>query len=172
MVGRLGVTRGSLRAARFRFLVNTIAASALIPPRARHRLLRAAGIDLESCSLASGCFIGSRRLTVGQGSYVNQGCLFDNWAQITIGRNCSLAMRVTLVTSTHEQGSSDKRAGRRTSAPIRIEDGCWLGANVTVLPGVTVGAGCIVAAGAVVADDCAPNGLYGGVPARRLRDLH
>lgn len=40
-----------------------------------------------------------------------------------------------------------------------------------LLPGVTVGKGCVVAAGAVVAADCAPNGLYGGVPARRIKDL-
>jgi maltose O-acetyltransferase len=40
-----------------------------------------------------------------------------------------------------------------------------------VLPGVTIGAGCAVAAGAVVTADCEPDGLYAGVPARRVRDL-
>jgi maltose O-acetyltransferase len=40
-----------------------------------------------------------------------------------------------------------------------------------VLPGVTVGDGCVIAAGAVVNADCQPDGLYAGVPARRVRDL-
>jgi len=40
-----------------------------------------------------------------------------------------------------------------------------------ILGGVTVGEGCLVAAGAVVTADCAPHGLYGGAPARRLREL-
>lgn len=52
-----------------------------------------------------------------------------------------------------------------------MEDGCWLGGNVTVLPGVTIGRGCVIAAGAVVTKSCDPNGLYAGVPARRIRDL-
>jgi maltose O-acetyltransferase len=52
-----------------------------------------------------------------------------------------------------------------------IEDGCWIGAGATILPGVTVRAGCIVASGAIVTKDCEPNGLYAGNPARRIREL-
>jgi acetyltransferase-like isoleucine patch superfamily enzyme len=40
-----------------------------------------------------------------------------------------------------------------------------------IMPGVEVGPGCVVAAGAVVIKDCEPNGLYAGVPAKRVRDL-
>ncbi|WP_372495087.1 acyltransferase [Nocardioides pinisoli] len=50
-------------------------------------------------------------------------------------------------------------------------NGAWIGAAVTVLPGVTIGPGCVVAAGSVVTADCQANGLYAGVPARRIRDL-
>lgn len=57
------------------------------------------------------------------------------------------------------------------TAPIRIEDGCWIGANVTILPGVTIKAGTVIAAGAVVIHDCDENALYGGVPAKKIRDL-
>jgi maltose O-acetyltransferase len=54
---------------------------------------------------------------------------------------------------------------------VSVGNGSWLGTGVTVLPGVTIGEGCVIAAGAVVTADCAPDGLYAGVPARRIRDL-
>ena len=56
-------------------------------------------------------------------------------------------------------------------APVRIGDDAWLGANVTVLPGVTIGNGAVVAAGAVVSRDVEENTVVGGVPARVLRRL-
>lgn len=56
-------------------------------------------------------------------------------------------------------------------APIVIGDKVWIGANATVLPGVTIGKGAIVAAGAVVHRDVPPFTVVGGVPARILREL-
>lgn len=58
-----------------------------------------------------------------------------------------------------------------TRAGIKIGRGCWVGAKVTVLDGVQLGDGCVVAAGAVLSEGFyPPNGIYGGVPARRLKD--
>jgi len=68
-------------------------------------------------------------------------------------------------------GTSDKRAGVSINNPIRIEDGCWIGANVIVMPGITIGKGCIIGTGSLVTKDCPPNGLYVGVPAKRIKDL-
>jgi acetyltransferase-like isoleucine patch superfamily enzyme len=52
---------------------------------------------------------------------------------------------------------------------ITIEDGVWIGGNVTILGGVNVGEGAIVAAGAVVTGDVLPYSIVGGVPARHLK---
>lgn len=57
------------------------------------------------------------------------------------------------------------------SGDVVVEDGCWLGGNVTVLPGVTIKKGCIVGAGAVVTKDTEPDGLYAGIPAKRIKEL-
>ena len=75
-----------------------------------------------------------------------------------------------VLTAAHdfESGATSRQESYATTT---IEDGVWIGARSVVLPGVRVGEGCVIAAGAVVAADCAPFGMYGGVPARRLRDL-
>lgn len=59
-----------------------------------------------------------------------------------------------------------------THAPIRIGRGVWMGAHVTVLPGVTIGDNAIIAAGAVVAKDVPADMIVGGVPARVIKSIH
>ena len=58
-----------------------------------------------------------------------------------------------------------------TFKPIRIKDKVWLGANVTICPGVTIGEGAVVAAGAVVNKDVAPRTVVGGVPAKFIKNV-
>jgi acetyltransferase-like isoleucine patch superfamily enzyme len=55
--------------------------------------------------------------------------------------------------------------------PIRIEDDCWIGGNVTILPGVTIGRGCTVGAGAVVTKSLPPYSVALGAPARVVKTL-
>lgn len=133
--------------------------------------MRAYGMHVERCSISPGVWFGSRRLRIGEGSFINTGCMFSTHQSISIGARCYLGMRVLVSTSSHEVGGPEQRAGRLVTAPVVIEDGVWIGANVTVLPGVTIGSGTIVAAGAVVTTDCDPNSLYAGVPAVKKKDL-
>jgi acetyltransferase-like isoleucine patch superfamily enzyme len=58
-----------------------------------------------------------------------------------------------------------------SAAPVCIESGSFVGAGVTLLPGVTIGARSVVAAGAVVTEDVPPGTLVAGVPARTVRSL-
>lgn len=83
-----------------------------------------------------------------------------------------MACNVSVICVSHEIGGSDYRAGIRNDHPVRIGSGCWIGANVTVLPGVNIGNGCVIAAGSVVAMDCEPDCLYAGVPARIKKKLN
>lgn len=106
---------------------------------------------------------------IGSGGWVNRDIFIDRAVQI--GDRVYLGPRVALCTASHEMGPSRQRAGENIEAPIVIGDGSWLGQNVSVIAGVTIGAGCMIAAGAVVVSDCEPNSLYAGVPARRIKDL-
>lgn len=116
-------------------------------------------------------FFGSNKCLIGDQSFISLNCLIDGSDWVTIGRGVTLAPGVQLITSTHEIGPASRRAGPHQNAPIAIGEGCWLGASSIVLPGVTIAPGCVIAAGALVAADTEPNGLYVGVPARRVRDL-
>lgn len=106
---------------------------------------------------------------VGEGTFINMGCRFQDQGGIRIGRHCLIGHGATLCTINHAQHPD--RRGDMTFGPIVVEDRVWIGANVTVLPGVRIGEGAIVAAGAVVNRDVAPMTIVGGVPARRLKDV-
>lgn len=152
-------------------LLNAVIGSPLVPTRGRWLALRAAGMPVERCGVASRVWFGSTNVRIGRGTYVGHHCLFDTWAPVTIGERCAIAMQVSFVTSSHEVGGPGKRAGAMTAQPVTVGDGVWIGARATVLPGVTIGEGAVVAAGAVVTEDCAPHTLYAGVPARPVRSL-
>ena len=93
-------------------------------------------------------------------------------SDIIIGDDVAIAMGVTLTTHTHQISSGKRRAERKTVfRPIVIGDGCWIGANVTILPGVTIGRGTVVGAGSVVVKDLDANSVYVGNPARKIRQL-
>ena len=152
---------------------NVIAANYVVPVSWRVALLRAAGIEIgEGTAVKSRCtFAGPARVTIGTAGYVSYQVIFDATGDVTVGDQTYIASGVSIGTCTHEVGDAAKRAGRQFPSPVTIGDGVWVGLNVSVLPGVRIGSGCVIAAGAVVAEDCEPNGLYGGVPARRLKDL-
>lgn len=116
-------------------------------------------------------YVSGHNLTIGDRSFVNTGCFLEAIGRLEIGTHVHLASGVQILTTTHAIGGSSRRGGERRILSTSIGDGCWLGANVVVLPGVTVGRGCVIAAGAVVTRDCGPNGVYAGVPAERKREL-
>lgn len=152
-------------------VLGSIVPSSLIPRRQRWRVLRALGFEVSKCSIASDVFIGGRCVVIGQRTFINRDVLLDGTAPLRIADDVGIGPGTHLLTSTHDIGPSTRRLGKVQGRPVHIEEGVWLGARVTVLPGVTVGRGCVVAAGAVVTQDCAPDGLYAGVPARRVKSL-
>lgn len=150
-----------------------LAGHVLTPQRLRIRLLRAAGVGVEGhLEVLSGLRVtGEGDLFIGDCSFINHECLIDTAGGVTLGRSVALANRVSLLTSGHETDDPRARAGRRVLRPIVVGDGAWLGANVTVLGGVTIGEGAVVAAGSLVRADVPPHTLWAGVPARFVREL-
>lgn len=145
----------------------------LVGVRVRTTLLRLAGVSIGPRSIVGGpmTIVGRGELRVGRDCWINGGCHFDVSADVSIGNRVALAQGVLLVTNTHELGGPHQRAGAVVAKPVTIGDGCWLGAHVIVLPGVTIGVGSVIGAGAVVTADVEPNVLAGGVPARTIKRL-
>jgi acetyltransferase-like isoleucine patch superfamily enzyme len=101
------------------------------------------------------------------GPYAFIGC--SGW--VDIGRRVLMGPRVTILSENHRHARTDvpiKEQGVERSF-VRIEDDCWLGANSTIVAGVTIGRGAIVAAGSVVTRDVEPFTVVGGSPARFIR---
>lgn len=98
---------------------------------------------------------------------INTGCLLLAKERIEIGENSTLAYGVTVLTSANPNGPKNKLAALypKIKAPVIIGDDVWVGANATVLPGVTIGSMSVVAAGAVVTKDVPPGVLVAGNPA-------
>ena len=107
--------------------------------------------------------------SIGERTFINMGCTFQDWGGITIGSDCLIGHNCTICTVNHDKHPD--RRGDMVCAPVAIGDKVWIGANVTILPGVTVGRGAIIAAGAVVTRDVPPHTIAGGVPARTIRHL-
>lgn len=153
----------------------------LLPPlshaRTRRALLRFGGIPIGTDAIIAGSIFLSGdshvrgSLRIGADCFINDGCRFDTTAHVSLGDGVYLAHDVAIITSSHEIGGSEQRAGNVTSAPVDLADGVWVGARAIILPGVHVGRGAIVAAGAVVTGDVPPDTLVAGVPARSMRDL-
>ena len=110
-----------------------------------------------------------QNITIGHGTFINMGCAFQDWGGIEIGNECLIGHNCTICTVNHSKDPLQR--GDMTCSPVIIGNRVWIGANVTILPGVTVGDGAIVAAGAVVTKDIAPFTIWGGVPAKYLKDI-
>lgn len=152
--------------------LNVVAKSYLCPRRMRLAIYRRCGMSIGRADVWPGVGFCGTRCSIGDASWVNEGAYLDcREAEIVIGKSVGIAMGVMLITSSHQTGPSERRAGPLQALPIRVEDGVWIGARAVILPGCTVGQGCIIAAGAVVTKSCEPNGLYAGVPARRIKEL-
>jgi maltose O-acetyltransferase len=156
----------------WRAVVNSVVASELLPTRVRALCYRVAGLDLPwGARIAPGVVFRTPRVTIGVGTSLNRGCIFDNRARVTIGRRVGVGIGVKFITSGHDLSDPQCRAGAGNLREITVGDGAWIGSSATVVGGVTIGAGAVVAAGAVVVRDCDEHGLYGGVPAALIRWL-
>ena len=105
-----------------------------------------------------------KNITVGNHVFINAGCKFQDQGGIFIGDGTFIGHNTVLATLDHDI-DPDKRH-LLYPAPIHIGKRVWVGANATILPGVTIGDNSVVAAGAVVTKDVPADTVVGGVPAR------
>ena len=110
-----------------------------------------------------------RNIRVGKNFFMNQACTFMDRGGITIGDDVFIAPKVCLTTINHDFNPYNRQA--TFCKPIVIGDRVWIGINVTVCPGVTIGENSVIAAGSVVTKDVPPNVIVAGNPARVIKQL-
>lgn len=118
---------------------------------------------------------GTGSIEIGEGSYIGYNSFITAepaTARIVIGKHCSLGHNIHIRTQTHvhKRHYKDELIAPLEGLDIRIGDYVWIGANVYVSGGVVIGENVIVGANSVVTHDVPPNTIYGGVPARLLRN--
>lgn len=107
----------------------------------------------------------------GRNFFVNYNCVILDGAKVTFGDNVFIAPNCTFTTAGHPLDVEQRNQGLEIALPITVGDNVWFGANVCVLPGVTIGSGSVIAAGSVVNRDIPSGVLAGGVPCRVIRTL-
>lgn len=111
-----------------------------------------------------------RNITLGERVFINSGCRFQDQGGVTIGDDSLIGHNTVLATLDH--GIHPDHRGDMDPAPIVIGRNVWIGANVTILKGVTVGDNAIVAAASVVTKDVPADSIVVGSPARVVRSVH
>src|SRR6476659_1042084 len=110
-----------------------------------------------------------RNITLGKRIFINSGCKFQDQGGVVIGDDCLIGHNTVMATLNHDLAPS--RRADMHPAPIVVGRNVWIGANVTVLPGVRIGENAVVAAAAVVTKDVPENSVVVGSPARVVRTV-
>lgn len=108
---------------------------------------------------------------IGEATFINHNAYLMDGAPITIGSHCFIGPNCGMYTANHPMIAEERNRGLEQAKPIHIGDNVWIGADVTILPGVTIGEGCVIGAKSLVNRDI-PAGMFAaGVPCRVIRPI-
>jgi serine acetyltransferase len=140
-------------------------------PRSHHN------IQLDGCSLDRGVVLlcsgpesPDVKLSIAKGVYINRRTFLDVIESLVIGKNVAIGPDCYI--TDHDHGMDPGKpplAQPMVGSPTRIGDWVWIGANVVVLKGVTIGERTIIGAGSVVTKSIPADVIAAGVPARVIR---
>jgi len=128
----------------------------------------------DNVSLHPGVFLFNLKLVyIGSNVSIHPLCYIDGAGGITIGDNVSIAHNCTIITTNHQWGdrSLPIKYNKELHKSVYIDNDVWLGCGVRVLAGVHIKSRSIIAAGAVVNKNVESNAIYGGVPAKKIKEI-
>ncbi len=107
-------------------------------------------------------------LTVGEGCIIGDNTILDARRGLTLGKHVNINSNTSIYTEQHDHRDPKFGCFDGEDLSVRIEDRVWLGANVIVLPRVTIGEGAVCCAGCVVTKDVEPYTVVAGIPAKKV----
>ena len=171
---------GWSKAARFGWFTAAMLPYRLLPvPQLRSAWLRLLGARIGAGTIVHDVRFfnlyrrGLAGLRIGEDCFLGDECLLDLAEAITLEKQVTFAERVLVLTHTNV-GYADHPLQAQfpaVAAPVVIEQGSFVGAAATLLPGIRIGARSFVAAGSVVTADVPAATLVAGVPARVVRPI-
>lgn len=124
----------------------------------------------ESVAVFTPLYINYGKHTkIGKNVFINFDCVFLDLGGIVVEDNVLIAPKVSLLSEGHLLDPGNRHA--LVPKPIHIKKNAWIGANATILQGVTIGENSVVAAGSVVSKDVPDNTVVGGIPAKRIKNI-
>ncbi len=141
------------------------------PGEIRDLLSQITGTEIdESVAVFTPLYINYGKHTkIGKNVFINFDCVFLDLGGITIEDNVLIAPKVSLLSEGHPTSIEDRHS--LIPKPIHIKKSAWIGANATILQGVTIGENAVVASGSVVSKDVPDNTIVGGIPAKIIKEI-
>ncbi len=112
-----------------------------------------------------------KNITIGDDVYINFGCIILDCAEVRIGSHTLIGPNVGLYAANHSIDATERINGGCDSKPIHIGKNAWLGGDVKVVPGVTIGDNTIIGTGSIVTKDIPSNVIAVGNPCRVIREI-
>ncbi|MGE6355947.1 DapH/DapD/GlmU-related protein [Flavobacterium sp. NPDC079362] len=144
--------------------------NAVNPEEITQILSRIIDKEVQDVSVFTPLYINyGKHITIGKNVFINFDCTFLALGGIIIEDDVLIGPKVSLITENHPLNPEERKG--LTGKPILIKKNAWIGANATILSGVTIGENAVVAAGAVVSKDVPDNTVVGGIPARFIKNI-
>ena len=110
-----------------------------------------------------------RHIQIGRNVFINHACTFLDLGGIIIEDDVLIGPNVSIISESHPVHPENRKMLELKS--VIIKRNAWIGANATILPGVTIGENSVVAAGAVVTKDVPTNTIVAGIPAKVIKKI-
>lgn len=151
------------------FFFNSVPDMMILSP-IRNFLLKLGGMDItvRDAYIRSPFFSHNlKNIKIGRGVFINKNAYIDASESVFIGNNCQIGPYLKIENVNHDVSNHMQTIVK----PVHINDQVWVGSNVLILPGVTIPSNSIIAGGAVVSKSFEDPGVYGGVPAQKIKEL-
>ncbi|WP_284694000.1 sugar O-acetyltransferase [Paraclostridium ghonii] len=120
-----------------------------------------------------------KHISIGENTFINYNCTFLDCNKITIGKNVLIGPGTGIYTATHPVNPRERiNINKEGEAPyktyalqVKIGDNVWIGGNVSIMPGVTIGDNCVIGAGSVVTKSIPDNVLAVGNPCKVIKNI-
>lgn len=112
-----------------------------------------------------------KNIMIEDNVYINFGCVILDCAEVVIGANSLLGPNIGIYAVNHSIDADERIAGGCMSAPVHIGKNVWLGGDVKIMAGVTIGDNVVIGSGSIVTKDIPDNVIAVGNPCRVLRPI-